>query len=416
MLLWEPAGNLEPLLLKRLHERLADPARPGATTWLVVDVTADAVQLLWDPDDDLMSSDWRCFSSLCASLCKLVALRQQPVLPRYAVTEAVALASLAVTAAAAASDLERSRCRMPGRRAAAVPALLHLMLGMSDALAHLQLAAVDALTAMHTCQLAAAALEKCALALGTLASVEGCITSSRASGAASAAWALLQHDLAGSSIFHTLLAAVSALLPRHARTAACDDPFACLHTFLSATRVVDAVASALWLLACQPGRRLTCAGLAPVADALLAWLTPSSWQRHMPHAEPRSYERHGRRVGWDDYFIAVDQLMARCAGLTEDLRALSERCRAADGGPREAAAAMEQSARLWAQSEARVLRWCCGNLGCRNAAGRADWLKGRRLCGGCRSVRYCSPQCQAQAWQACHRHTCRLHAAATSAT
>jgi hypothetical protein len=35
-----------------------------------------------------------------------------------------------------------------------------------------------------------------------------------------------------------------------------------------------------------------------------------------------------------------------------------------------------------------------------------------QLCSGCKLVRYCGRECQAAAWRAVHRHTCKLYAAA----
>jgi hypothetical protein len=38
--------------------------------------------------------------------------------------------------------------------------------------------------------------------------------------------------------------------------------------------------------------------------------------------------------------------------------------------------------------------------------------KSLHLCAGCKLVRYCGRECQAAAWRAVHKHTCKLYAAA----
>ncbi|KAG2424643.1 hypothetical protein HXX76_014368 [Chlamydomonas incerta] len=56
----------------------------------------------------------------------------------------------------------------------------------------------------------------------------------------------------------------------------------------------------------------------------------------------------------------------------------------------------------------------CGNPGCLEFGGESEVELDLRLCGRCRSVRYCSTACQAAHWQAGHRAVCAWVAAAVA--
>jgi hypothetical protein len=59
----------------------------------------------------------------------------------------------------------------------------------------------------------------------------------------------------------------------------------------------------------------------------------------------------------------------------------------------------------------------CNNPGCGNVQGPAEWKLVRMckcICGGCRTARYCSRECQRQHWQQ-HKAVCRALAAPAAA-
>ncbi|KAG2494888.1 hypothetical protein HYH03_007126 [Edaphochlamys debaryana] len=57
----------------------------------------------------------------------------------------------------------------------------------------------------------------------------------------------------------------------------------------------------------------------------------------------------------------------------------------------------------------------CANPACAQFEGRAEAEAARKMCGGCRCVRYCSPACQGEHWQGAHKGECKTLAAEAAA-